>query len=112
MDKSSRQLFVFIFTHNLSGLEEEPKEQTQDFDRKTMFDKKPKMKVEVVRVELLQGECRRGIQWSELLADSGSEKIGWLAGRQTDRMAGPTVQTETRCWACAGGCRTLSEQSV
>lgn len=77
-----------------------------------MFDKKPKMKVEMVRVELVQGECRRGIQWSELLADSGSEKKGWLAGRQADRMAGPTVQTETGCWARVGACRTLSKQSV
>lgn len=65
----------------VSGLKE-PKEQTQDLKRKTMFNKKPKKKVEI------QGECRRWFRWSELLADQGLEKIGWLAGRQAGWLAG------------------------
>lgn len=78
-----------------------------------MFDKKSKMKVEMVRVNLVQGEdSPLDSSEEELLADSASEKIGCLAGWQADRMAGPTVQTEKGCWACVGGCRTLSKQSV
>lgn len=45
----------FFVTYNLlSGLADGPKEQTQDLDWKTMFNEKNKMKVEVVRVELVQ----------------------------------------------------------
>lgn len=41
----------------------------------------------MVTVESVQGERRRRIQWSELLAGLGLERGGWLAGQ--------TAQTET-----------------
>lgn len=46
--------FFFVTYSLLSGLADGPKEQTQDLDWKTMFNEINKMKVEVVRVELVQ----------------------------------------------------------
>lgn len=54
-----------------------------------MFDKKSKMKVEMVRVNLVQGEdSPLDSSEEELLADSASEKIGCLAGWQAGRQDG------------------------
>lgn len=44
------------------------------------------MKVEMVRVDLVQGECGRWIRWGELLADEGVRQVNRLNGSQNARL--------------------------